>query len=510
MTRITRYGRRIKHTLVGAMTAACFACLFAVPFAEKNLLKNEVGYYSVIFNGTEIGSANSREEAEQALAEARLKFSKEYDSIIYMENNIDIVEEARVVSERMSKEELEGAIYSTLFDCVTDRETATAYTVRIDDYTVTLATKDEVVELMEKVAAKYDEDKQFQVQLKAAQDDYSVYAVDIVESGIKDTDIDIVASAMDSTSTGTADDDATGVDGIQTISFAEEVVVNETLAENATILTVDEAYEEITKEKAAKGIYVVVSGDCLSAIARKCEISLDELYSLNPQIPDNDLIIPGDELVVMVPESEISVVVVERKTYEEEYEAEVQYVDDNTAYRGQNTVISEGSAGYHRVTADITYVNGTQTELEYVEETILVESQPKVVAVGTLTPPTYLRPITGGTMTSAFGLRRGKQHTGIDWGIPTGTEVRAAAGGVVTRASWYNGYGYCVDIKHSDGSMTRYAHLSSFLVSVGQTVSQGQPIAKSGNTGNSTGPHLHFEIIIKGTAVNPLNYVNKN
>jgi murein DD-endopeptidase MepM/ murein hydrolase activator NlpD len=85
----------------------------------------------------------------------------------------------------------------------------------------------------------------------------------------------------------------------------------------------------------------------------------------------------------------------------------------------------------------------------------------------------------------------------------------ATADGVVTRAGWYSGYGYCVDIQHANGVTSRYGHLSSIKVSVGQTVSQYEVVALSGNTGNSTGPHVHFEIHINGTAVNPLNYVNK-
>ena len=146
----------------------------------------------------------------------------------------------------------------------------------------------------------------------------------------------------------------------------------------------------------------------------------------------------------------------------------------------------------------------------YVKETIIKESVPKTIAVGTLTPPTYLRPISGGTLSSEFGYRWGSFHKGVDWYVTQGTTVTAAAAGTVTRAGWYGDYGYCVDITHSNGTMTRYGHLSSVKVSVGQSVSQGQAIAASGNTGYSTGPHLHFEIWVGGTVVNPLNYVNKN
>ncbi len=509
MAHMTRYSRQMRHTLVCGMSAACLACLFAIPFAEKKLLKNEVGYYSIVLDGSEIGSANTREEAEQALADARRRFGQESDAAVYMDNRIEIIEQSKIVAERMQEDELSDAIYSRLFACVADKESETAYTVRIDDFMVTLASKQDVVELMERVTSKYDENNEFQVDLSASSDSAGTYAVDVVKSQITSTDTDIVAAAVNGETPAITEDGEVHQDGITGISFKQNVVVNETLAATANIVSVDEAYEEITKEKEENEVYYVEEGDCLSMIANNHGLSMEELFALNEGMNEDSLILPGDEIIITVPVSEISVIMTKEMTYEENYNAEVQYVEDNTAYRGQNTVISEGTTGYRRVTAAITYENGVQTDIQYLEETILEESEPQVISVGTLTPPDYLKPVYGGILTSTFGGRWGAFHKGVDWSVSVGTPVRAAASGTVVRAGFYSDYGYCIDIQHTDGSMTRYAHLSSISVSKGQSVSQSEQIGASGNTGDSTGPHLHFEIWIGGSPVNPLNYVSK-
>jgi murein DD-endopeptidase MepM/ murein hydrolase activator NlpD len=495
------------------MSVACLACIVAIPFVEKKLFNTQAGYYSIQFNGQEVGAANTRAEAEEALAAARLKFSKEYDSVVYMDDSIDIVKQNKAVAERMNQEELEDALYSTMFACVSDKEDATAYTLRIDDFTVTLASKDDIVELMQRVTAKYDTNNEFQVKLTSGDSSYGTYAVEVVKSEVGETAKDIVAAALNGSITALNDESvSTSVaetSAIQGISFEQDISIIETRANDGETLSVDDAYEAITKEKEAKTTYIVEAGDCLSIIADKYDISLNELLALNEGMTENTLIAPGDVLVVTVPKSELSAVITVRKTYEEDFDAEIQYVDDDTQYRGYSQVISEGSSGHHIVTADITTVNGVQTSITYVEETVTVEPVAKVVSVGTLTPPTYLKPVSG-TYSSGFGYRDGSTHKGVDWSCSTGTPVYAAASGTVIRAGWYSGYGYCVDIRHSDGSMTRYGHLSSVAVSVGQTVNQSSLIAYSGNTGDSSGPHLHFEIWINGVAVNPLNYVNKN
>ncbi|MEO1375552.1 MAG: peptidoglycan DD-metalloendopeptidase family protein [Cyanobacteria bacterium J06635_10] len=111
-----------------------------------------------------------------------------------------------------------------------------------------------------------------------------------------------------------------------------------------------------------------------------------------------------------------------------------------------------------------------------------------------------------GVFTSGFGPRWGRMHKGIDIAAPTGTPINAAADGIVVSAGWNRGgYGKLVDIRHPDGTLTRYAHNSKILVRKGQQVQQGQRISLMGSTGFSTGPHLHFEIRKGGTkAVNPV------
>ena len=123
---------------------------------------------------------------------------------------------------------------------------------------------------------------------------------------------------------------------------------------------------------------------------------------------------------------------------------------------------------------------------------------------------------SGTVITSQFGMREHpiqgivKQHTGLDIaGVPTGTPVVAAADGVVSYAGWLGGYGNCVMISHGDGVVTLYGHGSKIVASVNQQVKQGDTILEVGSTGNSTGPHLHFEVRVNGQYTNPLNYVKQ-
>jgi murein DD-endopeptidase MepM/ murein hydrolase activator NlpD len=129
-------------------------------------------------------------------------------------------------------------------------------------------------------------------------------------------------------------------------------------------------------------------------------------------------------------------------------------------------------------------------------------------STGTGTPSAagFIWPVNG-VVVSGFGMRWGRMHEGIDITAPTGTPIWAAAGGTVIWSGWRGGYGNCVVIDHGNGLATLYAHASALLVGVGQALSQGQTVALVGSTGNSSGPHLHFEVRVNGVAVDPLLYL---
>jgi LysM repeat protein len=113
---------------------------------------------------------------------------------------------------------------------------------------------------------------------------------------------------------------------------------------------------------------------------------------------------------------------------------------------------------------------------------------------------------SAGIVTSNFGWRWFRMHSGMDVAAPVGTPIRAAKEGRVVYSGWMGGYGYAVDVQHGNGIVTRYAHCSELHVRVGQTVHRGEVLAAMGSTGHSTGPHLHFEVHVNGEPVNPRGY----
>ena len=296
-------------------------------------------------------------------------------------------------------------------------------------------------------------------------------------------------------------------DGVKYVGFADTIQVMETYVNASQIKDKDTAYTEMTTKNAEAGIYVVEPGDALSIIAEKNNISVDEIKELNPQIESDDDIYYDDRLNITVPKAALQILVEKQETYKESYNEDVVYQDDDSMFIGETEVVQEGTPGSHVVTDLVTYKDDVESERENLKETVEVAAVAEVVKRGTKSKPTYMYPVTNWNLTSNFGYRWGRLHAGADVGVPIGTTVRASRAGQVITAGWVGGYGNCVIIDHGDGVTTRYGHLSEVTVSVGQYVDQGQQVALSGNTGRSTGPHLHFEIRINGEAVDPLPYL---
>ena len=214
----------------------------------------------------------------------------------------------------------------------------------------------------------------------------------------------------------------------------------------------------------------------------------------------------------------LTLTVVEQERYVEDVPYDIEYTDSANLYKGDYKVISAGEYGAADVVANVTYVNGEETERTVLSSVMLREPVTEQQLRGTKERPTWaptgtFRWPTSGHITSYFGGRKSPggigstNHKGIDIANSYGTPIYAADGGTVIYSGWMSGYGYFVQIDHGNGYVTCYGHNSKLLVSVGQHVYKGQQIAKMGSTGNSTGNHCHFEIRYNGVAKNPLNYL---
>lgn len=149
----------------------------------------------------------------------------------------------------------------------------------------------------------------------------------------------------------------------------------------------------------------------------------------------------------------------------------------------------------------VTYVASNTNYAQSVSGGNVTGSSSKKVNLGVA----LIKPLSG-IITTRFGSR-GYGHRGLDVAAPSGTPIKAAAAGTVTTAGWNNSYGYMLIVSHGNGVQTVYAHCSQLIAKNGQSVAQGQVIGKVGSTGNSTGPHLHFEIRVNGVLQDPQNYI---
>lgn len=529
MVFISRYHKkcRISFLRVG-LAAIALSALFIPSIEPVKSVGNNI--FTLYVNDKEIGKVDDEATADRLLIEARRQVVGNSEDMVLIEAKSKVVGSEVLVGTTDDQAVMLSKIVDEYKASV--KETMQhSYTVKIDDYMVNVSSSEDVVSLLEASIDRYTEADMFSVSLFASDErnlpvfepiiskneeeeiSETHYASDYLGSDGFFGDFDSIFADI---TTAEEEPDFEDFDyGITSVSFANKVEVVECYLPSNQITDLDTAIEEVTKDKEEKTIYEVVSGDTLSGIAAKTGITVEDIIALNENIQNvNSVIRIGDEITVTVPQPELSVTREELVYYEGTYEAATIYVYNDNWYTTTEVTLQDPSSGYHKAVEKVTYLNNDVVSSEVVKEEIIAEAIPKIVEKGTKIPPTYIKPISGGRVTDYFGYRvstfagMSTYHKGIDWGTPTGTSVVASCGGTVTQAGWLGSYGYCVFIKHPDGKETRYAHLSRVLVSKGQYVSQGEKIALSGNTGASSGPHLHFEIRIGDTAVNPFKYLS--
>lgn len=315
-----------------------------------------------------------------------------------------------------------------------------------------------------------------------------------------------------------------------TISFVEDIEFRECLypVEQAEFLSANELYETISAVKTKAKTYTVKKGDRESDILRLFNGDEDLLRQLNPNT--SDITVPGTIIVTAPSINKLST----KLTFTNERIITESYktieLETDTLYSGDKQVAQKGVDGKTKVTELVTYVDGVLTSSSELKRTVVNETVNKVVKIGSKARPNnyvgqytigvtkgrFIWPVVGlFTVYSWYGWRNLGWHSGIDisGSGASGSLIVAAESGTVITAGWNDGgYGYYVIIEHSDGVRTLYGHClsGSIMVKTGDKVSTGQAIARVGNTGNSFGAHLHFEVRVNGSAVNPAPYLGLN
>lgn len=306
------------------------------------------------------------------------------------------------------------------------------------------------------------------------------------------------------------------------LTFVGESDIVSGLYATEKIMSAADFQDYLSQTETVSDVYTIRKGDTLSGISDKFDITEDRIYQLNEGF--DGTLTAGSTLLVEKEQPVLQVQSVVVTSYEKTIAFTTKTVKDSSQYTSYRKVTTPGKNGSQLVTEEIVYIDGVQVSKSVISRETLVEPVTEIITVGTKKQNngSYTGPldVTGTgqftwpvpsckTVSSYYGYRWGRLHSGIDisGGGVYGKTIVAADKGTVTKIRYdANGYGHYLIISHNNGYSTLYAHCSKILVSVGETVSKGQAIAKVGSTGRSTGPHLHFEIRVNGTAKNPMNW----
>lgn len=257
-------------------------------------------------------------------------------------------------------------------------------------------------------------------------------------------------------------------------------------------------------------VHKVSSGETLAEISKRYEVDAKDIIKANGLNKSEDL---SDHDVLRIPTQQDQANTPKISLNLDEYE----HIEDDLELLDAPTLLAKSAEKEPQGQA----TNRPELNVPIAKRAIFPKipalDLPPLSSVDTYLPDEmqsgkfrYIMPAKG-KLTSGYGPRWGRMHRGIDIAAPVGTTIVASAPGVIKTAGWNSGgYGKLVEVRHPDGSITRYAHNNRITSKVGQFVRQGQKIAEMGSTGRSTGPHTHFEIRPAGKgAVNPMNLLNR-
>ena len=488
LSKLTKYTKTIKYSHIGTMLLMALLVFVFSPSVAQYSAKNDTSnLFAVYINGVHVGNVNDSSKVDGLIMEARKRIARENEGLTLIYYDLVLTGSKANFGHTDDDETIIENIYREFLNDSKKTKEA-VYEIKINEFTVDLKTSEEVLMLLTRAKDMYDPKGAYSVDLvldperelnvlttnvtKKEEADQETSKYPLPTAGLTQKVEQFYNDAINNS-------DVSDFElGVKSLDFAETIEVIQAYVDADEVSTLDEAIEAVTKESEKSKIYVVESGDTLGVIAEKNDTTIADIIAMNKEnIPSETATIRiGDEIKVTSPEPELSVLRTEEVYYEEEYNADVQYVDNDEWYTTDSKVIQQPVAGFRKVIADVVYRNDEESDRQIVYEDVVSEAVPKIVERGTKTPPTYIKPISGGRLSSGFGRRKSPTkgastyHKGIDWATPVGTAVAASCGGTVVRAGWGSGYGYCVYINHPDGRQTRYGHLSKVLVKTGQKI----------------------------------------
>lgn len=489
----------------------------------------EVEAYEIVVDGTSYAVVATREDAASVLQEMVGSCLNGVNDV-----TLEVVEETSV---NVTDSQAEQVAQST--DDVTEQTQSTQNEVQQDDTSKTEA-DGQAVE---------DETKQLVTSEAVADSEKEVLVCDVPDERVENVAIaDLDLKLEEETAT---EEEAQKIDrNMQKYSFNEEIMIRSCYVAAEKILDEVAAKESLEAGRLEQLDYTLQEGDNIWDIAMAHDTTEARIIELNQEtIEDTTKMQIGQVIKVEALRPILSITTVEEATFKELIPCEIEYRESKKLYEGETITLQEGGDGMKSLTVEVTKVNGEEVSRKLVSETTLSKAEKKIIAYGTKkkeeikqeassnsnsnsssssnsssnsnsnssstgsstssSKKGFSHPLKGaGRISSTYGPRWGTFHYGQDYAAPAGTPIYAAKAGKVIYSSYNNGgYGKLVILDHGDGTQTYYAHCSSLYVNVGERVSKGEHIAAVGTTGDSTGNHLHFEIRVNGTPVNPAKYL---